>query len=143
MPPVRRFFCGPHAKKSVALAKQQKKRARADGVRAATEVDSEADDSSGGSDTDEEQAPKKRRKGFARADKVPAMRSKARRKAGIRQVAGRGKATGICKATKVVPTGAVTLLPLPDMLHSMPCAAMQGKVHHVFWVSRSFLLHSR
>ncbi|CAL5226040.1 g8852 [Coccomyxa viridis] len=65
-----RFFCGPNAKKSAALAKQQKKRPRGDdkgkGKQAARGADSEEESAASDSDAEEakEEAPAKRKKGI-------------------------------------------------------------------------------
>ena len=98
--PLHRFFCGPNAKKSAALAKQQKKRARDTGKRAATEVDS--DGNPGGSDAEEDQGPKKKKpKGFAHVQVARAQKGKGTVIAGKGQMAGKSKAALRSKAAKV------------------------------------------
>ena len=125
--PLRRFFCGPNAKKSAALAKQQKKRARDDGKRAAMEVDS--DGNSEGSDEEEEEAPKKRTKGFARVQTARAWKGKGTEKAGKGQTAGKCKAARKGKAAEVCSKQLLQvfyLLRFPNC----PVPPVHGYMHH-------------
>ena len=88
-----RFFCGPNAKKSAALAKQQKKRPRGDGKGKAAD-DKDAD--SAADSTQEEEQPKK--------NKAPkqALAKKKGKEAGGK---GKDKAGGKGKGKGKAPAG--------------------------------------
>ena len=142
---LRRFFCGPNAKKSAALAKQQKKRARGDGKRAAAKVYSDADAPPGGSDKEEAQALKKRRKGVAPVKKAPARNNKSSKNAGQGQAAGKCKAAGKDKAAKVRSEQDAANLHAAKGCASCLCAANEWEEHCLYqreqvdkiWHSRS------